>query len=166
MSNKTETTAGTWAAIICVGLVLLFCWVKCKGDSEELDQAVQHANAVAFEADQLIEQGNALISSIEAQEQINLVEMQSALYGSGDDFFNPQVSFGNSETRNDPFWVTRNKNLFAALEIKVRYEKKAVEDAKRDKDTDGVTDHTAELEKAKSSLELQLSILNKYGIKP
>lgn len=46
MSNKTETTASTWAATICVGLVLLFGWVKCKGDSASSACSEQAESAV------------------------------------------------------------------------------------------------------------------------
>jgi hypothetical protein len=86
--------------------------------ARRLNAIVDRSDAIAYQVLGQINEMDDALALIEAQawakENAKIQQANDALYGMGTDFFNPTpVSFGggNYKTKDDPYWVTRNRTV-------------------------------------------------------
>lgn len=139
--------------------------------ARRLNAIVDRSDAIAYQVLVQINTMDNALAAIESQawanERLKIQQANDALYGMGTDFFNPTpVSFGggNYKTKDDPYWVTRNRTALENYKKEVEAEKAAVHEARRVDDEDLLKEHEGKLSAARTKVANQEQYLKNNGV--
>lgn len=139
--------------------------------ARRLNAIVDRSDAIAYQVLRQINEMDDALVTIEAQawakENARIQQANEALYGMGADFFNPApVTFGggNYKTKDDPYWVTRNRTVLENYKKEVEAEKAAVHEARRIGDEDLLKEHESKLSAARTKVSNQEQYLKNNGV--